>query len=213
MPYYFFRSSFKFEGHKGWKIDDFDPNWAFRDCNFSLYSQKWCTKLNLITDYTPCFNEVERGVNWFHLVRPSVRPSVRLWSESYPLCIFNNNLQHVWSISYLHILSSNFRRFVTCKVCFNIQTFLILANSLYPRPTKLEGWVYWIHLVKFVTLTSSSFDLGSNKMILSDWHHWSRHALDFGASVYSPWLDRARIEPGVVLWEGPAVAPCCFLRQ
>ena len=22
--------------------------------------------------YTPCFNEVERGVYWFHLVRPSV---------------------------------------------------------------------------------------------------------------------------------------------
>ena len=32
--------------------------------------------------YTPCFNEVERGVYWFHLVR--------LWTESCPLCIFNN---------------------------------------------------------------------------------------------------------------------------
>ena len=26
--------------------------------------------------YTPHFNEVERGVYWYHLVRPSVRPSV-----------------------------------------------------------------------------------------------------------------------------------------
>ena len=45
--------------------------------------------------YTPRFNEVERGVYWYHLVRPSVRPSdrcpsVRLWTESCPLCVFKN---------------------------------------------------------------------------------------------------------------------------
>ena len=44
----------------------------------------------LIYFYTPRFNEVERGVYWFHLVRLSVCPSVRLWTESCPLCIFNN---------------------------------------------------------------------------------------------------------------------------
>ena len=32
--------------------------------------------------YTHHFNEVERGLYWFHLVR--------LWTESCPLCIFNN---------------------------------------------------------------------------------------------------------------------------
>ena len=47
----------------------------------------------------------------------SVSPSVRLWTESCPLCIFNNTN---WSISYLHILSSNFRRCVACNVCFRI---------------------------------------------------------------------------------------------
>ena len=36
------------------------------------------------------YNEVERGVYWFHLVRPSVCPSVRLWMELCPLSIFNN---------------------------------------------------------------------------------------------------------------------------
>ena len=39
--------------------------------------------------FTPRFNEVERGVYWFHFVRPSVSPSVcpsvRLWTESCPL--------------------------------------------------------------------------------------------------------------------------------
>ena len=40
--------------------------------------------------YTPLFNEVDRGVYWYHLVRLSVCLSVRLWTESCPLCIFNN---------------------------------------------------------------------------------------------------------------------------
>ena len=36
----------------------------------------------------------------------------------------------VGSSSYLHILSSNFRRCVSCKVCFNIRRFQILQNYL-----------------------------------------------------------------------------------
>ena len=44
--------------------------------------------------FYPHFNEVEREVYWFHAVRPSVcasvRPPVRLWTESYPLCNFHN---------------------------------------------------------------------------------------------------------------------------
>ena len=34
------------------------------------------------------------------------------------------------SISYLHILSSNFRRCLTCNICFKMQKLEILANSL-----------------------------------------------------------------------------------
>ena len=36
----------------------------------------------------------------------------------------------IGSISYLHILSSNFRRCVACNGCFKIQKLEILANSL-----------------------------------------------------------------------------------
>ena len=62
-------------------------------------------------------------------VPPSARPSVRLWTESYPLCIFKNtHLQG--SISYFHILSSNFRRCVACNARFKIEKFEILANFL-----------------------------------------------------------------------------------
>ena len=48
VPYCFSRSSVKFQGHAGQKIADFDPNWAFPDCNFSLNSPmatNWCIKL------------------------------------------------------------------------------------------------------------------------------------------------------------------------
>ena len=50
VPYCFWRSSVKFLGHTAKKIVDFDPNWAFPDCNSNLNSlmgMKWCTKLEV----------------------------------------------------------------------------------------------------------------------------------------------------------------------
>ena len=44
------RSSVKFQGHMALKIVEFDPDWAFQDCNSSLNSpmaKKWCTKLEV----------------------------------------------------------------------------------------------------------------------------------------------------------------------
>ena len=44
------RSSVKFQGHTALKITEFDPDWAFPDCNCSLNTQmatKWCTKLEV----------------------------------------------------------------------------------------------------------------------------------------------------------------------
>ena len=48
VPYCFSRSSVKFQGHTAVKIVEFDPNWAFPDCNSSLNSPmatKCSTKL------------------------------------------------------------------------------------------------------------------------------------------------------------------------
>ena len=47
VPYCFSRSSVKFQGHTALKIVEFDPNWAFPDCNSSFNSplaMKCCTK-------------------------------------------------------------------------------------------------------------------------------------------------------------------------
>ena len=45
VPFRFFMSSIKFQGHTRQKIADFDPNWALPDSNSSFNSQmilKWC---------------------------------------------------------------------------------------------------------------------------------------------------------------------------
>ena len=50
VSYCFSRSSVKFQGHTALKIVEFDPNWAFPDCNSSLNSpmaMKCCTKLEI----------------------------------------------------------------------------------------------------------------------------------------------------------------------
>ena len=48
VPYWFSRSSIKFQGHIAKKFVDFDPNWVFPHCNSSLNSlmaMEWSTML------------------------------------------------------------------------------------------------------------------------------------------------------------------------
>ena len=50
VPYCFARSSVQFQGRTALKIVEFDPDWAFPDCNSSWNSPmatKWCTKLEV----------------------------------------------------------------------------------------------------------------------------------------------------------------------
>ena len=56
VPYCFSRSYVKFQGHMALKIVEFDPNWAFPDCNSSLNSpmaMKCCTKLETAMERCP----------------------------------------------------------------------------------------------------------------------------------------------------------------
>ena len=56
VPYCFSRSYVKLQGHTALKIVDFDPNWAFPDCNSSLESPmvtKWCIKLEVALKRCP----------------------------------------------------------------------------------------------------------------------------------------------------------------
>ena len=67
----------------------------------------------LILAYIPQSNEVERGYTGFTF---SVRPSIRLWTESCPTCIFTG------SILFLHIISTKIQ-----KVC-PVLSFLKFQN-------------------------------------------------------------------------------------
>ena len=56
VPYCSSRSYVKFQGHTALKIVEFDPNWAFPDCNSSLNSpmaMKCCTKLETAKERCP----------------------------------------------------------------------------------------------------------------------------------------------------------------
>ena len=56
VPYCFWRSSVKFQGHTALKIIKFDPNWVFPDCNSSLNSpmaMKCCAKLETAKERCP----------------------------------------------------------------------------------------------------------------------------------------------------------------
>ena len=56
LPYCFSSSYVKFQGHMALKIVEFDPNWAFPDCNSSLNSpmaMKCCTKLETAKERCP----------------------------------------------------------------------------------------------------------------------------------------------------------------
>ena len=79
---------------------------------------------------------------WFHLVRPSVRLFVRLSVCGQDRVHSVSSIILIRSISYLHILSSNFRRSVTCNVCFKFHKFVILANSFN----------FWLWLCLLLTL-------------------------------------------------------------
>ena len=69
----------------------------------------------------PFANEVE-GVYWFHFVRLSVRLSVDQIVSTLSVPILTR------SISFLRILSINFRRCVTCWVSLKILRFEFLLN-------------------------------------------------------------------------------------
>ena len=86
VPYCFSRSSVKFQGHTGQKNIDFDPNWAFPDCNFSLNSpmaMEWCTNLEATYNRCPIVFSCDQAALQLVFsvclsVCPSVRPSVRM---------------------------------------------------------------------------------------------------------------------------------------
>ena len=80
VPYCFWRSSVKFQGHTALEIIEFEPNWAFPDCNWSFNTPnvtKWCTKLEVELKRRPIVFSCDQAALWMVFsVRLSVCPSV-----------------------------------------------------------------------------------------------------------------------------------------
>ena len=119
VPCCFSRSSVKFQGHTALKIVEFDPNWAFPDCNSSLNSpmaMKCCTKLETtkercpivfqghpsnfeVTRYktSPILTQIWRfrTIGWSQLSNPKDLPC---WYSSHCCRIFYKPDQHHWQI-------------------------------------------------------------------------------------------------------------------
>ena len=127
VPYCFWRSSVKFQGHTAVKIIKFDPNWVFPDCNSSLNSpmaMKCCTKLETAKERCPIVFQGHPSnfkttryktspiltqighfptVGWSQLSNPSDLPC--LWSAtvwSFSTWFASNDLwikwNHIWNV-------------------------------------------------------------------------------------------------------------------
>ena len=86
VSYCFSRSSVKFQGHTALKSVEFDPDWAFPDCNSSLNSpivMKWCIKLEVALKRCPIVFSCDQAALWMVF---SVRPSVCLSVTPFWLC-------------------------------------------------------------------------------------------------------------------------------
>ena len=69
VPYCFWKSSVKFQGHTAKKIVDLDLDWVFPDCNSSLNSlmaMKCCTKLETAKERCPFVSKVIHQISRSH---------------------------------------------------------------------------------------------------------------------------------------------------
>ena len=114
VPFCISRSYVKFQGHRALKIVEFDPNWAFPDCNPSLNSpmaMKCCTKLETAREICPIgfqghpsYFKVTRyktspiltqighlqAIGWSQLSNPSDLPCLTMFPSSYHHEIFRS---------------------------------------------------------------------------------------------------------------------------
>ena len=154
VPYCFWRSSVKFQGHTALKIIKFDPNWVFPDCNSSLNSpmaMKCCTKLETAKDRCPIVFQCHpsnfkvtryktspiltqighfRTVGWSQLSNPSDLPCSNSFHELMFILRWNVTRSHWWVVS---IGSGN--------------GLLPLGNKPLPEPMMTQICVtIWYHL-------------------------------------------------------------------
>ena len=109
------RSSIQFQGHKGLKIANFDPNWAFLDCNCSLNSPiglKWCTKLDVVQKVPYCSSRssikfeghMDRKINDLNPILSKITRLVAAMKSLRFALFINLNIWNIWKYMKLNLL-------------------------------------------------------------------------------------------------------------
>ena len=145
VPYCFSRSSVKFQGHKGSKIVDFDPNWGFPDCNSSLNSLmlwndakslKWHRRGALL------FFKVIHQISRSHGAKKG-----RFWPE-FSVTDYNSNLNRPMAMKWCTKLEVAQKRY---PIVFqgHPSNFKVTRDQKLPNLTQIEHfWMvtrFWIH--------------------------------------------------------------------
>ena len=135
VPYCFSRSYVKFQGQTAKKIVEFNPNWAFPDCNSSFNSpmaMKCCTKLQTAKERCPIV--FQGHPSNFKVTRDKTSPILtqigrfrtigrsQLSNPSDLPCLFLDSLVWLWisSLNFNHIL-------LVCRE----RSLLIFSNVIF----------------------------------------------------------------------------------
>ena len=143
VPYCFWRSPIKFQGHTGQKIVDFDSNWAFPDWNSSLNSLmalKWCTKLDMVLKRcSVCFP------------RSSIKfqghtgQKIVDFDSNWAFPDWNSSLNSLMALKWCTKLDMVLKR---CSVCFPRSSIKFQGHV---RETKKSLILTWIERFRTVT--------------------------------------------------------------
>ena len=84
-----------------------------------------------------------KGVYWFHVFRPSVRLSIRLWTKSCPLCIFHNTSRIHFILAHLIKQFRVWQMFGICNFDFVLLWQGICYESIVWVIMGGVGWGGW----------------------------------------------------------------------
>ena len=137
VPYCFSRSSVKFQGHTVQKIGDFDPNWAFVDCNSSLNSpmaMKCSTKLEAAK--ARCLIVFQGHVSNFKVTREKITNFDPNWA--FPDC--KSSLTSLMDLKWCTKLDVVLKM---CPIVFQCHpsNFKVTWDKISPISTRIERFL------------------------------------------------------------------------
>ena len=160
VPYCFSRSSVKFQGHTALKIVEFDPNWAFPDCNSSLNSpiaMKCWTKLE--TAKERCLIVFQGNPSNFKVTRDktsSILTQIGCFRTIGRSQLSNPSDLPCWRSSI------KFQGHTAKKA--SILTQIRCFRTVYPTPGCENQWI-WAVVSKGVDTTGPNLHIGYNTLI------------------------------------------------